>query len=238
MSFIAVGVGGATAAAVGGITSAAGNIAGSAIQAGAAQSAAERQAQSAEEANRIQREMYEQQRADLSPYREAGASALSQLADPNLAQQFQYKDFQFKEDPGYQFRLQEGQKAIERAASAGGRVGGGRFAKEMARYGSGLASQEYGAAHQRYGQDYSRAFNTFNTAQQRRLSQLGSIAGMGQGAASNTAAAAGRYGSAAAENVIGAGNAAAASGVAQGNVWGQTASNLGNVAGEGAAMLF
>lgn len=57
------------------------------------------------------------------------------------------------QDPGYQFRLEEGQKAIDRASAASGRFGGGRTAKELMRFGQGLASQEYGAAYGRAGQE-------------------------------------------------------------------------------------
>ena len=50
----------------------------------------------------------------------------------------------FEESPGYLFRLQEGQKAIERGqASKGGLLGGGAT-RELSRYGQGMASQEFG----------------------------------------------------------------------------------------------
>lgn len=49
-------------------------------------------------------------------------------------------------DPGYQFRLQEGEKALQRAAAASGGLGGGAFLKDTARFSQGLASQEYGNA--------------------------------------------------------------------------------------------
>ena len=50
----------------------------------------------------------------------------------------------FEQDPGYQFRRQQGEDAIMRQASAqGGRLGGGTL-KALAEYNQGLASQEYG----------------------------------------------------------------------------------------------
>jgi hypothetical protein len=49
----------------------------------------------------------------------------------------------FEADPGYQFRLQQGEQALNRAASAhGGRLGGAQLQALMA-HGQGLASQEF-----------------------------------------------------------------------------------------------
>lgn len=68
----------------------------------------------------------------------AGAqNRLSGLLDQGL-----YSDF--TQDPGYQFRQQQGEQAIQRAAAAqGGRLGGGTL-KELANFNQGLASQEFG----------------------------------------------------------------------------------------------
>ena len=50
----------------------------------------------------------------------------------------------FQTDPGYQFRVAEGERATERAAaSRGGRMSGGVLA-ELQERGQGVASQEYG----------------------------------------------------------------------------------------------
>jgi len=49
----------------------------------------------------------------------------------------------FQGDPGYQFRLQQGEQALGRMAAARGGRGGGRAMKEMAKYSQGLASDEY-----------------------------------------------------------------------------------------------
>ena len=51
----------------------------------------------------------------------------------------------FKTSPGYEFRLGEGTKAIDRLASARGYMGSTRAAREAQRYGEGLAAQEYDA---------------------------------------------------------------------------------------------
>jgi hypothetical protein len=81
----------------------------------------------------------------LDPYMQAGTKSLSELA--NLGNQ----KFQFSEDdPSYQWRLQQGQKALERSAAArGGAMGGGTM-KALTRYAQGAASTEYQAAFDRF----------------------------------------------------------------------------------------
>jgi len=46
--------------------------------------------------------------------------------------------------PGYQFALQQGTQAIDRSAAAKGMLNSGNVLQELQKYGSGLASQEYG----------------------------------------------------------------------------------------------
>lgn len=77
-------------------------------------------------------------------------------------------------DPGYEFRLAEGEKAIQRQQSAGGTRYGGAALKAAARY----------------GQDYSS--NEFANAVNRRNAELGylfSLAGFGQQGIANAAQA-------------------------------------------------
>lgn len=47
-------------------------------------------------------------------------------------------------DPSYQFRLEQGNQAINRSAAAKGMLGSGNVLAELAKYGQGMASQEYG----------------------------------------------------------------------------------------------
>ena len=66
------------------------------------------------------------------------------------------------QDPGYQFRLDQGMKAIQQSAAAKGGLLSGAMLKGTQRFGQGLASQEYQNAYQRsLGQNeltYNRAF--------------------------------------------------------------------------------
>lgn len=82
------------------------------------------------------REGRDQARTDLAPYREGGAadySALRSLIGTN-----------YQQSPGYQFAFDEGQRAIDRGASARGMLGSGARARELVRYGTGMAQQDYG----------------------------------------------------------------------------------------------
>lgn len=72
-------------------------------------------------------------------------------------------------DPGYAFRLAEGQKALERSASARGMTLSGAQQKALLGYGQGMGAQEYNAAYGRYSNDQSTLFN-----------RLSGIAGSGQ----------------------------------------------------------
>lgn len=74
--------------------------------------------------------------------RSVGSSALGRLQDALL----NGNQNAVQLDPGYQFRLAEGNKAIERAAAAAGSFGSGGNLKDFARFSQGLASDEYGKA--------------------------------------------------------------------------------------------
>ena len=78
----------------------------------------------------------------------------------------------FQQDPGYQFRQQQGEQAINRAASAaGGRVSG-RTLQELGNFNQGLASQEFQNFANRRGQE---------------IGALQSLAGMQQQGGANMA---------------------------------------------------
>lgn len=187
-------------------------VAGAAVSGAASRSAAKTQANAARESAQItadqarsDREMqlalYQQQRADQTPYREAGYRTLAQImsgvqSGGDFDRRFSLSDFQ--QDPGFQFRQQEGEKALQRAAAATGSAYSGAALKALARFNSGLASQEYGDA-----------YNRFNTDQSQRFNRLASVAGIGQTALGQTQSA----GTSAYGNIASLGaNAAAAQG--------------------------
>lgn len=92
---------------------------------------------------------------------------------PYAEQAPEFKPFSmsdFVASPDYNFRLQEGQKALDRAGATRGNFYSGGALKEAAKFGSDLASGEYGNAYNRYNQDYATkagqytdAYNRYNT---------------------------------------------------------------------------
>jgi hypothetical protein len=176
----------------------------------AAKSAAQTQADSAREANALLYKMYQEQKGLQEPFRGAGITAQNRLLDllglsqnrgaegfGKYGRDFSMSDF--TADPGYAFRLAEGQKTLDRQAAArGGLISGGAL-KAATRYGQDMGSQEY-----------QSAFNRYQTNRANQLNPLGSLLTSGQAAASNQAAAAGNYGTQAGGNITGAGAATAA----------------------------
>jgi len=122
----------------------------------------------------------------------------SQSADfGKYARDFNMSDFQ--QDPGYAFRLSEGQKALDRSAAArGGLISGGAL-KAATRFGQDMGSQEY-----------QNAFNRYQTNRSNQLQPLGNLMASGQSAASNQGSAAGQYGTNVGNLTMQAGNAMAA----------------------------
>lgn len=76
-------------------------------------------------------------RAEMAPYRATGKKYLGKL------DQFMEGDYDITQTPGYQFRLEEGMKSLQR--SQAGRTLGGRAVKEITRYGQEYATGERGA---------------------------------------------------------------------------------------------
>lgn len=170
----------------------------------AKQAALDAERAAANDANATQKYIYDQNRQDAQPWREAGGRALPQLESSDFQRDFTMSDFQA--DPGYAFRMAEGQKAIERSAAARGGLNSGATMKALTRFGQDTASQEYQNAYNRFNQDRDRRFG--------RLSQL---AGIGQTATGQTMSAGQNYGNNVSANQIGYGNAVASANIAQAN---------------------
>jgi hypothetical protein len=146
----------------------------------------------------LQREQFNRQVELQAPFREAGVRAL-----PELEAASRYTPFgmnQFQADPGYAFRLSEGQKQLDRmAAIRGGQISGSAL-KAAQRFGQDMGSQEY-----------TNAFNRYQTERGARLNPLQSLAGMGQTSV-NQLGAAGQSMASGVGEALGAGAQARASG--------------------------
>jgi len=91
------------------------------------------------------------------------------------------------QDPGYQFRLSQGQKALERSGAARGVTNTGGNMKGLLDYGQQAASQEYGNV-------YGRNLTTYNTNEANRASAYNTNYGNAFGAYNtNEANRAGAY---------------------------------------------
>jgi hypothetical protein len=203
---------------------AAASIAGGAMAASATKDAADTQAQSAREATALQERMYNQQRADNEPWRLAGTRAIAGMENADFQRDFTAADFQ--QDPGYAFRMSEGQRALERSAAARGGLQSGGTLKALAQYGQNFASNEY-----------QNAYNRFNADRDRRFGRLGTIAGMGQASANQVGAAGQNFANQAGANMMGAANAQGAAQIAGANAWGDAMSGVSGAVSSGAGIM-
>lgn len=270
---------------VGSALSVGANIVGGIIGADGAENAADTQAQAAIQSAKIQKQMYDTTREDLTPYREAGNSAQNALMyylgignkggytdsynlqdfldynrryapawygpegqandaqiqyDKYKAGGFTEKDIQelsdiygfrklnpvtnaygdgtygsllknftgedLQNEPGYQFGLAEGNKALDRRAASGGSYFSGAALKAAQRYGNDYASTKFNDAYNRDASNKNRIY-----------SMLSGVADRGQNAAAQT----GNAGSAAAagmsSSILQGGNAIASGQVGSAN---------------------
>jgi hypothetical protein len=208
MSFIAAAVIGAGAA-----------LGGAYLASNAAEDAAETQAAAADRAAALQNEQFKQTREDQLPFLEAGYKGQNRLMDllglsdnrgaagyGSAAKNFSMSDFE--QDPGYAFRMSEGLKALDRTAAARGGMLSGAALRGATRYGQGLASEEY-----------TNAYNRYNTNRENILNPLLSISGKGQLTANELGNAGQNYATNAGNAYMNAGNAAASGYVGSANAW-------------------
>lgn len=146
------------------------------IGSNAASSAGKSQAAAADRATNISNEQFQQTREDQMPWLKAGERALGKLEGA-----VDYTPFgmnQFNADPGYAFRLKEGQRALDAQAAARGGLISGNALRAAVGYGQEMGSQEY-----------TNAFNRYQQERAARLQPLQSLAGVGQTTAANLGAA-------------------------------------------------
>lgn len=197
-----------------------GSVIGSMIGANAAENAARMQSDATNRATDVSNAQFYQTREDQRPWLEVGGQSIRTIGDllrsgaifPN------FRGENLSSEPGYQFRLNEGNKAIENAARARGMYMSPSTVKELMRYGQDYASGEYQNA---YNRDMSNKTTKFN--------MLSGAAGTGQTAA-NTLATTGAQNAWTIGNLITAGaNARGAAGIAGANAWSGGLSNVGNL---------
>ena len=227
---------------------------GGAMASSASQKAADAQVAASEKATGIQKNISDEQLAlqkDMfnkqielnEPFRQAGLASQNRLMDLlGLSGNTTATDYgsanrnfapsDLTADPGYQFRLSEGLKALDANAAARGGLISGAALKASTAYGQDMGSQEY-----------QNAFNRYQTSRTNLLNPLQSLAGVGQTATNTLTNAAGNnatsgsntlanYGNNAANLAVGSGNAQASGYIGQANAWNNALSGVANAAGQ------
>lgn len=181
--------------------------------------ASHQQSKAANNATNAQEGMYNQTVANEAPFQQAGVAATGRLSDllgtsgntsapgyGSMTSSFTGQDYLDNQDPGYQFQLDQGQKALQNSQAANGGVLSGAALKDLINYNQGMAST-----------GYQNAWNRWNTQQTNTVQRLGSLAQLGQAAGSNQASGASTFAGGISNTITGAGNAAAAGTVGAAN---------------------
>jgi len=209
--------------------------------------AAQLQAKSSADALAFQKQQYADQQANAAPWLKAGTQAINTLS--GLTQNGGFPDWtgQFtaptsvteQNDPGFQFRLQQGQQALQRSAAARGGLLSGGTAKALTDYNQQSASNEYGNVYNRALGEYQQGYNQFQQNQSNKFNRYAALSGVGQTTAGQLAQS-GQQAAGNVSNILQTGaqqqgnaiqNAAAAtaSGYASGaNAWGGALGGVGS----------
>jgi hypothetical protein len=144
-------------------------------------------------------ERFRQQAGDQYTQR-YGNEAKNDSAYGSLTKPFDYSLSDFYKDPSYQFRLGEGEKAIERSMSSRGLSSSTPGLQALMRFNQDYASTEYGNA-------FGRAMGVDTYNRQNQFNMLSYLAGTGQNAAAMTGQAGVNTGAGMANSMIAGGQA-------------------------------
>ena len=164
-----------------------------------------------------QREMYNTARGDLAPWRAFGESYIPNLRDLKPFQAPSMDDV--KSRPGYQFRMDQGTRALDNSAISKGGLLSGNHLRDVMSFG-----QDYGSSE--YDKEYGRSQSQY----QNELARLMQFANLGYGAAGGSAGIAQNAGNSLSNLYAGRGQAGAE--VAQ-FPWKLGAGVLGSMLGRG-----
>ena len=180
----------------------------------ASSNAAQTQANAANNATASNNANLERQIGINAPFVTAGTNAMNKLSSqaPYIPTTFDYNQ---NKDPGTQFRLDQGLKAMNATAAARGGLISGNALRAGQDYGQAQGSQEYQNAFSRYLSKNAQDLQAFNVNTSNNLF----LTGIGQASANNTGAAIGTTAASNAANIIGAGNANAAGQVGSANAY-------------------
>lgn len=171
---------------------------GSKSQSDAAGKAAQTQANAANDAAQVQWNMFQTNRADMAPWMDSGKQSLnylSSLMQPGRALTQTFDSSKFVQDPGYDFRLNQGSDAIKKLSASRGQFFSGNMGKALDEYNQNFASNEYANAYGRYMNNQNALYN-----------RLAGLANTGQTAARTVGTLGANAANAVGSNMIAAGN--------------------------------
>lgn len=152
--------------------------------------------QSAANATQLQERMYNEAIERGEPFYDTGVAGVDRLRNlAGLGENPADVQAALEADPSYQFRLGQGQQAVDRALAAQGKTLDPEYARALSEYNQGFASNEYG-----------NLFNRLSSISGMGQAQQGQMAGLGQDYASNV----GNIGTSLAQSLYGAKAAQAA----------------------------
>jgi hypothetical protein len=176
-----------------------------------------------------------------TPFNYGGFSAPPDFKAPTAAD--------MQQDPGYEIRMAEGAKALQRGAASRGTLLTGGTQKDLMSWAQDYASNEYGKVYNRrqgenqqtyarrlgeyqmgYGNaanEYGTAYNIYNANQTNQWNRLNALAGYGTTATNQLNQFRSSYANNQANLAQGMGNVTAAGNAAQANIWGNAATNIG-----------
>ena len=253
MSFLGTALGGIAGFFLGGPAGAAigASIGGGVDSSQAANNAASTQAAAATQSADVSKQISDQQialareqfianAALQEPFRQAGIKGQNRLIDVlglsgntgaqgygSATKDFSMADFQA--DPGYAFRLSEGQKALERSAAARGGLLSGGTGKALQRFGQDLGSQEYTNAFNRYQTNRANLLQPLQSLAGQGQSTANTIGNYGQTMASDINSSLGNYGTNATNALMAGANARASGYVGSSNALNTAIGNAGNL---------
>jgi hypothetical protein len=212
---------------------AAASIAGSLFGADSAEDAANTAARASGDASAAsigeQRRQYDLNRADMAPYTAAGTGAVNRLAagfgtGGEFTGGFSGADFLANRDPGYQFSMDEGMKALNASMAAKGLGTSGAGIKGALAYGTGLGSREYQNAFNRYQVNRGNTVQGLQSLSGQGMSGVTTLGNQGSNMASN-------IGSTYMNNAANVGNASMAAAGLRNSAYGGAANMLGRMYG-------
>lgn len=177
-----------------------------------ADKAAKAQARAANNALKLQREMWQTSRSDMMPWLEAGKTALGQyMSQLGLGDGATGPTNAFKETPGYQWRVEQGEKGVMNNLAALGMKNSGKALKALESFRQGIAADEY----------------------DKWLGRVGGVAGQGQQQANSLGQMSSNAANSMSRSIQDAGEARASGYVGAANAWTQGLNSAASFLGQG-----